>query len=65
LGADPGAIGMEAGKLILEQYLAVVQQASGQRRFSVIDAAARHETKEPLGMLHSGLPIRTQCGMAH
>src|SRR3546814_2343774 len=48
LRADALAVGFERGKLVLEDHLAVVKQASDQRRLAVIDRAAGDEAQQRL-----------------
>jgi hypothetical protein len=51
LGADALGIGFQRGQLVLEQQLRFIQQASDQRRFSVVDAAAGDEPQQILALL--------------
>src|SRR3546814_2669486 len=48
LRADALAVGFERGKLVLEDHLAVVKQASDQRRLAGIDRAAGDEAQQRL-----------------
>src|SRR3546814_6915695 len=42
------AVGFECGKLILEDHLAVIEQATDEGGFAVINAAASDETQQRL-----------------
>ena len=48
LGADPAAVGLEGGQLILEDHLGVVEEAPDQGRLAVVDAAAGKEAQQRL-----------------
>jgi hypothetical protein len=48
LRAHPLAVGLKRGQLILEDHLRIVEQASDQRRFAVVDRAAGDEAQQAL-----------------
>src|SRR3546814_12852765 len=45
------AVGFECGKLILEDHLAVIEQATDEGGFAVINAAASDETQQRLVLM--------------
>ena len=51
LGAVPAAVLLQRGQLIVEQPLAVVQQATDQRALAVVHAAAGDEAQQRLGFV--------------
>src|SRR5690606_17521299 len=59
LRADALAVGLERGKLVLEDHLAVVEQPPDQRGFAVVDAAAGDEPQQALVLvqLEIGLDV--------
>src|SRR3546814_11524220 len=57
LRADALAVGFERGKLVLEDHLAVVKQASDQRRLAVIDRAAGDEAQQRLLLMPRELSV--------
>jgi hypothetical protein len=48
LRAPLPAVALDRGELVLEQHLAVVEQAPDQRALAVVDAAAGDETQQAL-----------------
>ncbi len=48
LRADPLAVALEAGELVLEDHLAVVEQPPDQRRFAIVHTAAGDEAQHGL-----------------
>ena len=51
LRADPFAVALETGELVLEDHLAVVEQPPDQRRLAVVDAAAGDEAQHGLVLM--------------
>ena len=51
LGSDTLGVGLQRRELILEDHLRVVQQASDERGFAVIDAAAGDEAQQALVLM--------------
>src|SRR5690606_19831517 len=51
LGAVAAAVGLQRGQLVVEQALALVQQAPDQGALAVVDAAAGDEAQQRLGLV--------------
>ena len=51
LGADTLAVGLQRGELILEDHLAVIEQAPDQRGLAVVDRSAGDEAQQRLGLM--------------
>jgi hypothetical protein len=65
LSSDALAFGLQARKLIVEQELALVEQASNQRGLAVIDTAAGDESKKVLIFLTPQVGIEGQRRILH